>query len=144
MARKTNDRPDSKITHVRFVLPNLNSDSGVKNGVFKIAYKLWREGGLSKNQHDKLGEILRWFGDNLERPGRFNRTKSKGYYRRATKGISWFKPTAKEHIANMHAMVSILKDCGHHIEMIKTRNPGYVVYEDDHQIVAEPFSDLRD
>jgi hypothetical protein len=27
--------------------------------------------------------------------------------------------------------------------MIKTRRPGYIVYEDDDQIAAEPFRDLR-
>jgi hypothetical protein len=26
--------------------------------------------------------------------------------------------------------------------MIKSRKVGYVVYEDEHQIVAEPFSDM--
>jgi hypothetical protein len=28
------------------------------------------------------------------------------------------------------------------VEMIRSANPGYVVYEDDHQIVAEPFKDM--
>ena len=74
---------------------------------------------------------------------RFNRTTSKGYYHRATKGISWFKPTASEQIKRMHGLVAILEEFGHHVTMIKVRNPGYIVYEDDYQVVAEPFSDIQ-
>jgi hypothetical protein len=35
-----------------------------------------------------LTELLRWFGENLATPDRFNRSKSKGFYRRTTRGIA--------------------------------------------------------
>ena len=88
-----------------------------------------------------MDKLLGWLGDNLEKPTRFNRTKSKGYYRRATKGMSWFKPTATDHISRMHALAAILRNHGHQVSLMKTRSPGYVVYEDDYQVVAEPFRD---
>lgn len=129
--------------YLRFVLPGLNQDTGTKDGVFETAYQLRREGELSEHERAELDELLHWFGENLETPNRFNRTKSKGYYRRTTKGISWFKSSAETHVTKMHRMVAILGDQGHHVSMIKASNPGYIVYEDDHQVVAEPFSDLR-
>ena len=72
-------------------------------------------------------------------PQRFNSSKSKGYYRKKTAGISWLKPTAGEHIAQMRALVAILEDNGYRVSQITTDRPGYVVFEDDHQVVAEPF-----
>ena len=40
-------------------------------------------------------------------------------------------------------MVLILEKHGIVVEMLETERPGYVVYEDDVQVVAEPFSDTR-
>jgi hypothetical protein len=38
-------------------------------------------------------------------------------------------------------MVAILEAHDVKVEMLKTTKPGYVVYEDEFQVVAEPFSD---
>ena len=129
--------------YVRFVLPRKNADSGVSDGVFKAAYSLQRSGILAAHEDDEISALLDWFDDHLERPTRFNRTKSKGYVHRAAKGISWFKPTATDHIHRMRRLIVLLEEHGHRVTMLKTRNPGYVVYEDDHQVVAEPFSDTK-
>ena len=54
--------------------------------------------------------------------------------------ISWFKPEATEHIAKIRKMGVILEDHGYAVEMIKTLNPGYIVYEDEFQAAAIPLS----
>jgi len=41
----------------------------------------------------------------------------------------------------MREIIRLLESHGISVRMIKTDRPGYVVYEDDHQIVAEPFAD---
>lgn len=56
-------------------------------------------------------------------------------------GLSWFKPTAEQHIQKAHELAAILSELGFVIEILKTDRPGYIVYEDEFQIVAEPFSD---
>ena len=43
----------------------------------------------------------------------------------------------------MHRMAKILGRYGHVVTMITERRIGYVVYEDDRQVVAEPFKDTR-
>jgi hypothetical protein len=86
-----------------------------------------------------LEGVLSWFEDNLAVPQRFNSSKSKGYYRRRAAGISWLKPTATEHIAKMRALVAVLQNNGYQVSQIITERPGYLVFEDDHQVVAEPF-----
>lgn len=57
------------------------------------------------------------------------------------KGLSWFKPTAEMHVAKAFELTELLSRHGFHIEVLKSSRPGYIVYEDDIQIVAEPFFD---
>ena len=88
-----------------------------------------------------LAEILTWFDHHLPRPTRFNRTSSKARFHRATKGISWLKAGAHQHIAKMREMAVVMGEYGHIVDQIETDRPGYIVYEDRYQIVAEPFAD---
>jgi hypothetical protein len=60
---------------------------------------------------------------------------------RKTKAISWFKDSGVEHIAKLRDIIAILENHGITVRIITTDRPGYVVYEDEHQIVVEPFSD---
>jgi len=40
-------------------------------------------------------------------------------------------------------MAAILENNGVFIRTLKAKKVGYVVYEDEYQIVAEPFADLK-
>ena len=55
------------------------------------------------------------------------------------RGICWFKTNSAEHIARIWEMVQILERNGIYVKKIRTDRPGYLVYEDEWQIVAEPF-----
>ena len=110
--------------------------------MFQAAYQLWRSGTLPDYEQEKLQELLDWFNTNLEKPIRFTASKPP-YYRKRNRAISWFKDTATEHIANLREIISLLDHHDVHTEMIQTDRPGYVVYQDAHQIVAEPFSDAN-
>jgi hypothetical protein len=57
--------------------------------------------------------------------------------------VSWLKHTAAEHITKMRALTVILEENGYRVSQITTKRPGYVVFEDDHQLVAEPFRSAR-
>jgi hypothetical protein len=56
--------------------------------------------------------------------------------------VCWFKSSATEHIAKIYEMMYLLEENGFAVRVFRPRRAGYVVYEDEHQIVAEPFSDL--
>ena len=66
------------------------------------------------------------------------RSKSKKHDKQR-KAISWFKESAKEHIQNIREIAVILENHGISVSMITTDRPGYIVYEDEYQITAEPF-----
>jgi hypothetical protein len=124
---------------LRFVLPRSHPDTGVEEGIFGAAYDLREGTRTSISDRQSLESLLAWLDANLAKPQRFNSSKSKGYYRRRTAGISWLKPTATEHIAKMRALIAILERNGYQVSQITIDRPGYVVFEDDHQVVAEPF-----
>lgn len=128
---------------IRFVLASRDPDSGVEAGTFTLAYKLRDSPHLQAADRELLTETLAWFGKNLETPTRFNRSTSKGFYRRNTRGIAWFKDTATEHLARMHSIKAILEKYGHSVTMLSETRVGYVTYEDACQVIAEPFSDTQ-
>jgi hypothetical protein len=80
----------------------------------------------------ELNELRAWFSQNLERPTSFGRHTH-------PLGICWFKTSATEHISRIRQMAQILERNGIYIRKIRTDRPGYVIYEDEWQLVAEPF-----
>lgn len=128
---------------IRFVLSSRHPDSGVEDGIFGVAYSLRDNPEVHLDDREQLRADLAWFEKKLPTPARFNRTTSKGHYRRATRGITWFRDTAAECIARMHQLKGVLESNGHGVTMIRENRIGYVVYEDELQVVAEPFSDTQ-
>jgi hypothetical protein len=129
------------MTYLRFVLSTRHPDSGVAEGLFGPAHTLRAAKHVSPEDRKSLESVLAWFERNLPTPGRFNRTASKGFYRRRTKGITWFRDTAHEHLSKMHELRRTLEAYGHSVDLIREDRIGYVVYEDPVQVVAEPFAD---
>ena len=55
--------------------------------------------------------------------------------------LSWFRDSAAEHIRQIREYQQILEIYGVSVEALRTARPGYIVYEDEHQVVAYPFAD---
>jgi hypothetical protein len=43
----------------------------------------------------------------------------------------------------MQELVAVLENHGVPVHILKTTRPGYVVYEDEFQVVSEPFRDTK-
>ena len=127
-------------SYLRFVVADLDVNSGKELGVFHAVLRL-RERGKLHAYEEKLHDSTRqWFNENLEKPTRFTASKPP-HYRKPNKAISWFKDTAIEHISHIRDLVGVLENHGVAVKTLKTDRVGYVVYEDEFQIVAEPFGD---
>jgi hypothetical protein len=124
---------------VRFVVAEIDDDSGYPVGVFQAIVKLRRRGALTFREEQQEKEIGKWFDKNLAKPTRFTTSKPP-HYRKQSKAISWFKDTAHAHISQVRLLVAILERHGVSVRMLTTARVGYVAYEDEHQIVAEPFA----
>jgi len=128
--------------YLRFVQLKIVLGMRAREGIFSAAYELKHASKADRHTQSQLEDILSWFGQNLAVPSRFNLSSSKGYDRKVvTYGLSWYKPAARDHLKKSYELAALLRQNGYSIEIIKTSRPGYVLYEDEHQIVAEPFAD---
>jgi hypothetical protein len=131
------------MAYLRFIVAADHPDTGVADGVFRTAYALRDDPRVSSTDRELLAEKLAWFSNSLPVPKRFNRTSSKGYYRRKTRGIAWVRDNAREHITRMHEIKRVLEANGHVVHLLREERVGYVVYSDEAQVIAEPFADTR-
>ncbi len=125
---------------VRFVIGRLDPDSGRRQGILQALRELRDDALLLPEEQDVCERVFAWLDRHLERPAAFSRSR-KRHARRVA--LSWFKSTATEHLAHMHALVKILEAHGLAVEVLEEQRPGYIVCEDAHQVVAEPFQDTR-
>ena len=112
---------------------------GAEYGLFHDAYDIARDPCQPDWLRAELERELGWFGRELEVPDRMCRTFRR---RRTVWGICWFRPQAGTHITRARYMAWLMGEAGCPVEEIRTRHPGEVIWQDDHQIVARPGTDV--
>jgi hypothetical protein len=122
---------------IRFVSSEIDDRSQVTAGLFCAASEL-RSCDLPHYEFDALMELREWFNIHLESPLHH---LPRGYT--YEKAICWFKPRAREHLARAWELKAILERNDILIWTIKSKRAGRVHYEDDAQVFAEPFDDVR-
>ena len=130
------------VMFLRFVVADIDEDSDSELGIFHAMRNLRESGALSDHEAGHHDLIREWFNRHLEKPSRFTTAKPP-FYRKKNRAISWFKDTAHEHIARARSLVAILESHDVSVQMLRTDRVGYVVYEDEYQVVAEPFAGER-
>ena len=128
--------------YLRFVVADIDEDSGRELGVFHAIKNLQDKEELSTHEEEQHDSIIQWFNEHLEKPTRFTASKPP-FYRKQSRAISWFKDTAHEHLARVRELIVILEHHGISVRMLKANRVGYIVYEDEFQIVAQPFASTR-
>jgi hypothetical protein len=123
--------------YLRFQTPNRDLRSGSPEGLFTRAYELVRSPGVPSVQQESIRKQLRWFSVHFAVPVKFTRTRHSSHKNKH--GIGWIKDSASEIIRRMYELSRTVEELGYSVEVVRTSRPGYVVYEDRHQIVAEPF-----
>ena len=122
------------MTYLRFVTGQAHPKTGQRAGLFSAAYRLQESGALGAVEQAEIDELLAWFNDHLSRPARFGRA-------RYPHGISWIRADARVQVQRLYALAELLKRHDHVVEVIRTDKPGFIVYQDEVQAVAEPFTD---
>jgi hypothetical protein len=121
-----------KHEYVRFVIGPKDQEGHVEQGIFQATARALEWQDITGSDADKLNELRAWFGENPEKPTSSGRDKLR-------LGICWFKTGSTEHISRICEMANILERNGITMKKITTDKPGYVIYEDEWQLVAEPF-----
>jgi len=124
--------PLEKPEYIRFVVGRKDEESHVEQGIFQASGQALEWQNITGSDADELKELQAWFSKNLEKPTSFGRS-------RLRLGICWFKTGSAEHISRIWEMVHILERNGISVKKIRTDKPGYVIYEDEWQLVAEPY-----
>lgn len=127
--------------YLRFVVEDIDEDCERALGVFHAVWNLRYEGKLYAHEEEQHDSTRWWFHQNLEKPTRFTACK-RPLYRKKSRAISWFKDSATEHVARVREWVAILENHGVPVRALKAKRVGYVVYEDEYQVVAGPFADM--
>ncbi|MFT3734576.1 MAG: hypothetical protein QM776_06090 [Rhodocyclaceae bacterium] len=121
---------------IRFTTLAQNAESGHRSGMLVAAHTLRDEGRMSHEEHEMLRLLLGWFNTNLPVPSVLEAIE----HRRA---ISWFKPGANDAIRKMWELKQLLESHGTHVDVLRTTEPGSILYEDAWQVVAKPPKGVR-
>lgn len=122
--------------YVRFVVDKRDEDSLEPQGIFQAVGDLADSGRLAAYELELYEEVRVWFREHLKKPKRFSRAHH-------AFAICWFKDTAVEHLAQARQFAYLLGAHGIFVRQLLTDRPGYVVYEDEFQVAAEPFHGKR-
>jgi len=122
--------------YVRFVIEKRDEQSWEPQGIFQAMADLAASGRMVAFEHERYEEVRAWFRVHLKKPTRFARAKHSA-------AVCWFKDTAREHLAQARQFVYLLEEQGVAVRQLITDRPGYVVYEDNFQVAAEPFRGER-
>jgi len=99
-------------------------------GLFGPAYALRREGRCPPGLEGWLGDTLGWLDEYLLAP-----------WLDEPRAIFWFNDDEQVFVERMWALAIILREAGEHVQLLRTRRPGYIVYKDFCQVAAVPFRD---
>lgn len=124
---------------IRFISGNIDERSKLSAGLFCAAYQLRYDGQLPEYELDRLLDLLGWFNVYLRSPFDFRLRDAW----RSPRAICWFKSSAHEYLARAREIVALLEDNGVYIRVIRSEKVGYRLYEDDAQVLAQPFADMR-
>lgn len=116
---------------IRFVVGADGEESRWLDGIFTKAQSLKRRGRMLDYEAKRLEEIFDFFNDVLPVPP-FEENKNKW----TSDAVSWFRDSAKDIIPFMWDIVTILREHGVPIRILRTGNPGKILYEDKWQVVA--------
>ena len=121
---------------VRFVTALQDPESRSFTGLFVHVYEALESSRLMPHEEELLRERLDWFKMHLKVPACLSENGNE-------RAICWFKPEAHRPLDYAWDMIAVLREHGLHIEMIKTKDPGTILYEDGWQVVAKPHRNNR-
>lgn len=116
---------------IRFATLERDIDTGRSIGILVAGHTLRDVGEISVDEHRELRLRLKWFNDNLHIPPTYDDPQNK-------RALSWFKSSATKPIQYMWDLKRMLDQHGFHVDVLKTLEPGKIIYEDDWQVVAIP------
>jgi hypothetical protein len=120
---------------IRFVVGGDEEDHRQLSGLVTEARLLRDRNELTAAEEEQLEATYKWLNANLPCPP----FVSSGWSRNA---VAWFKDSAIESIQQMRVLAALLTHHNCPVRMLRSRNPGKVLYEDRFQVVVEEWKSL--
>ncbi len=122
--------------YLRFVTLAQDEHSRKKQGLFISTYSLKEEGEFDGYELETVERIFDWFNYYLKSPSFLKETGN-------NRCIAWFKPEVRVPLRYMWELYYLLQSKGVAVELLKARDVGHVRYEDEWQIIAQPYRHNR-
>lgn len=120
---------------VRFVVGSDGEHHREITGIVTEARFLRDAGRLSAEEATHLEESYNWLNDHLPVPPFSTRSWPRDV-------VAWFRDDAHDAITRMWDLVALLEEHGCPVRLLRSKNPGRVLYQDDFQIVVEEWTRL--
>ena len=120
---------------IRFVVGGDTEDHRQLTGIVTEARFLRDRGELSGEEEQRLEGVYVWLNTHLPCPP----FAAAGWSREA---VAWFKDSASESIRQCRILAALLEHHHRSVRMLRSRNPGKLLYEDEFQIVVEEWKTL--
>jgi hypothetical protein len=121
--------------YARFATDTRTAHGGVLGGVLHAIGELRRSNAFDVTDSVWLTDIERWFERSLAVPTQFSARRG---YREQRAAVCWFRDGAKEHLARATELAALLARHGVRVHRLESANPGTIVWQDEHQVVAIP------
>ena len=105
------------------------SDTGRPAGIFVAAGRVEDRTTLPESTRERLREVLAWFNSNLTVP-----KLDEADWR----CLFWFRSDSQPVVSRLWELAYLLEDEGVFVSKLRTRQPGMIVYRDEHQVAAKP------
>jgi hypothetical protein len=118
----------------RFVVVWHSGSKKHQLGVLRFAGRVLEWQKTTYDDERVLRDLVRWFNQNLTAPARLDKVAA----------IFWFKPQVAgetELWGKLIELVRLLLKYRYRVEVVTTKRPGKIVYDDATQIAAVPFND---
>jgi len=117
---------------IRFVVGADDEDHRLLTGVITEARFLRDREELAQEEIVWLEDTYSWLNENLPCPP----FATAGWSRDA---VAWFKDNAGDPVKRMWRLVSLLREHGVSVRLLRSKNPGKILYEDEYQVVVEEW-----
>jgi len=116
---------------IRFVVDAPGEPADRLDGLFVHTRGLRDESLLEPYEFQWLDELYAWFNAELPCPP-FSREQF------PADAVSWFRSSATRFVTRMWDLAALLRKHGQPVKMLKSGDPGVIVYQDEYQVVAHP------
>lgn len=120
---------------VRFVVGSEGQHHKQLTGIFTEARLLRDRGELTHEEEGRLAELYEWFNEHVPVPP-FSTGRIRGDV------VAWFKHDAGDPVTKMWNLAALLREHGVEVRLLRSMNPGRVVYEDQVQVVVDEWNRL--